>query len=186
MVESAAAGSEKIHDLDKETAGLLLRGFAALVDTLLLLPVTIVLLLPLIIESTGNYSLAEAMPELEWWRTVLLEAVLFLYPFLMLGFYGRTVGMMAWGIRVTRLDGSDIGFGRALLRTIAYWLPCAAYGWVSASEVIQILISAFWVVGIMWIMVDRKHQGYHDKIANTLVMREEYYQERKAAAEPAR
>ncbi len=180
-MDSAAAGSEKIHDLDKETAGLLRRGIAGFIDGLLFLPIWIALCPPLLACAAGDSSSACLLNEPEPWRRALSNSLLFVYIVLMLGLYGRTVGMMALHIRITKLDGSDIGFGRALLRTVAYWIPVVFYGPISVSEIVQILITAFCVMGLMWIMVDRKHQGYHDKIANTLVMREEYYQERKGA-----
>lgn len=49
-------------------------------------------------------------------RVAVGYVVAFAYGTLMLGRFGRTVGMKWLGIRVTNLDGSDIGWRRAALR----------------------------------------------------------------------
>jgi len=185
MTEAMAVGGEKIHDLNRETAGLLRRGFAAWIDSLLFWPVGILIFLPHLISAIEKSASRGFSPEGDWWRVLLGDGLLFIYSVLMIGRCGRTVGMMALRIRVTNLDGSDIGFKRAFLRTIAFWIPCGLTALLVRYEVAIILLHAFIVIGLLWIMVDKKHQGYHDKIANTLVMREKCYQEGKAARKAA-
>ena len=65
---------------------------------------------------------------------------------------GRTPGMMLLGLRVVALDGGPPGGKRSLLRVLAYW------------------ISAIFFLGFAWIAVDRRNQGFHDKIAGTFVV----------------
>lgn len=65
---------------------------------------------------------------------------------------GRTPGMMLLGLRVVALDGGPPGGKRSLIRVLAYW------------------ISAIFFLGFAWIAVDRRNQGFHDKIARTFVV----------------
>jgi uncharacterized RDD family membrane protein YckC len=67
---------------------------------------------------------------------------------------GQTPGYKILGMRLVRsADGGPVGFGTAILRLIGY------------------AISAFvFYLGFIWILFDAKHQGWHDKIANTLVI----------------
>ena len=68
---------------------------------------------------------------------------------------GGTLGQLALGIQVRReSDGRRIGLGTALLRYIGYLI-------------------ASWVlyIGLIWAAFDRRKQGWHDKIAGTVVIR---------------
>ncbi len=68
---------------------------------------------------------------------------------------GQTVGMMPFNMRVVSADsGQKIDLVRALLRYVG-------------------LIISFVVIfiGVIWVAFDPRKQGWHDKIANTLVVR---------------
>jgi uncharacterized RDD family membrane protein YckC len=68
---------------------------------------------------------------------------------------GATVGKKVFGIKVVKSDGTPPGFGVALLRqTIGYGIS-----------------GAFFALGFLWVAFDKHHQGWHDKIANTYVVR---------------
>lgn len=67
---------------------------------------------------------------------------------------GQTPGKMAFGIKVIRTDGSDIGWGHSFLR-------CAGY----------ILSAAIICIGYLWIAFDSRKQGIHDKIADSFVIK---------------
>ncbi len=85
-----------------------------------------------------------------------LSAVLFiLYFTLLTGEGGQTLGKMLMGIRVQGIDGSNVGFSRALLRTLGY--------------IVSIFFGSF--LGFFWALWDRNNQTWHDKIAGTLVIR---------------
>ncbi|UCC68994.1 MAG: RDD family protein [Armatimonadota bacterium] len=193
MSEATAIEAGTARDLDRETAGIARRGTAAALDIVVLLVLITPLALPqleqlmvavmasdadLFFETLFEYDLA-------WWRDAGVYAVSFAYGVLMLARYGRTVGMMALRIRVTDLSSESISFWRAVLRTGAYLLPhvaaVATYDW---SELAFLLISAMQTIGLLWIMVDRAHQGYHDKIARTLVMHERRYLEQRPTDVP--
>jgi uncharacterized RDD family membrane protein YckC len=67
---------------------------------------------------------------------------------------GQTLGKQALGIRVLDFKaGGPIGYGRALLRTIARYL----------SAIVLLL-------GYLWMLWDREKQTWHDKIASTVVV----------------
>lgn len=72
------------------------------------------------------------------------------------GLTGLTLGKWATGLRIERIDGNPLGFGRALLRHfVGYPLSFALLG-------IGFLIAAVSVHG----------RGLHDMIAGTVVVRE--------------
>jgi uncharacterized RDD family membrane protein YckC len=62
----------------------------------------------------------------EYWN-LLLYVMLFglAYMCLLPAIKGGTLGKLAIGLRIVRLDGTDIGFGRAFVRYVAFYLT----GW---------------------------------------------------------
>jgi uncharacterized RDD family membrane protein YckC len=67
----------------------------------------------------------------------------------------QTLGMMVLGLRVVRdADGRPPGLARSLLRYVGYWLS-----WVALF------------IGFIWVAFDSRKQGWHDKIAGTVVVR---------------
>jgi uncharacterized RDD family membrane protein YckC len=86
---------------------------------------------------------------------VLVLLIQMLYHAIFWSRRGGTLGQLALGIQVrNEADGSRISFGRACLRFIGY------------------LVSA-WVLylGLIWVAFDPRKQGWHDKIAGTVVIR---------------
>ena len=68
---------------------------------------------------------------------------------------GQTPGMMILGLRVAReADGMSPGLGRSILRFVGYWI-C----WITLF------------IGFFWVGFDSRKQGWHDKIAGTVVVR---------------
>jgi len=68
------------------------------------------------------------------------------------GIKGRTPGKMLLGLKVLSTDGTPIGFGIAFLRSVGY------------------LVSSILYIGFIWTAFDRRKQGWHDKIAGTVVV----------------
>lgn len=66
---------------------------------------------------------------------------------------GQTIGKGALGIKVVGADGKPPSGGKALLRYIGY--------------IVSGLVVA---LGFLWVVFDRKRQGWHDKIAGTYVV----------------
>ncbi len=80
-----------------------------------------------------------------------------LYYVLLTGLRGQTLGKQLLGIRVVNRNGEVPGIGRAILR-----------------EVIGKFVSTIvLLLGYIWVLFDRRKQGWHDKIAGTYVIRVE-------------
>ncbi len=67
---------------------------------------------------------------------------------------GQTPGKKALGIRVVSTDGTPLTWGQAIMRYVGQLVSTVMLG-----------------LGFLWIAVDARRQGLHDKIANTLVVR---------------
>lgn len=66
---------------------------------------------------------------------------------------GQTPGKMLLGLRIVSLDGSRLTLWQSLRRYIGYYLSAMA------------LYAGYW-----WVLVDNRRQGWHDKLAGTLVI----------------
>ena len=70
--------------------------------------------------------------------------------------YGATPGKLAVGVRIVDArSGGTPSTGRLVLRLFCYLLSAAPL-----------------YLGFLWIAFDRRKQGWHDKIAGTLVIQE--------------
>lgn len=67
---------------------------------------------------------------------------------------GQTPGMRALRLRVIRTDGTYMSVGRAFLRNIGLGISAVVLG-----------------IGLLWVAFDRNKQGWHDKMADTFVVR---------------
>jgi uncharacterized RDD family membrane protein YckC len=67
---------------------------------------------------------------------------------------GATVGDIIFGIKVVRIDGAPIEWVTAIVRALACFFSIVVVG-----------------LGFIWIAFDRDKQGWHDKIAGTVVVR---------------
>lgn len=80
----------------------------------------------------------------------LVILVYFLFFWALLGY---TPGKLLLGLKIVRRDGRKLSLGRSFLRFFCYW------------------ISAFPLfLGFIWIIFDRRRQGWHDKLAGTQVI----------------
>jgi uncharacterized RDD family membrane protein YckC len=70
------------------------------------------------------------------------------------GATGRTPGKMLLGLQVVNADGTTISFGTAFLRAVGYL--------VSSAMGLNL--------GFIWAAFDKRKQGWHDKIAGTVVI----------------
>jgi colicin import membrane protein len=82
---------------------------------------------------------------------VLLSAAYFSY---MHGAYGQTVGKRLLGLKVLTTHGEDIGYLTAFLRFVS---TCFALGCLG--------------MGVVWLALDPNKQGWHDKLARTVIVR---------------
>jgi uncharacterized RDD family membrane protein YckC len=65
---------------------------------------------------------------------------------------GQTPGKYLMGLRIVRTDTDRIRLGNAVLREIGY------------------VLSGILFLGYLWILFDNRRQGFHDKLAGTLVV----------------
>jgi uncharacterized RDD family membrane protein YckC len=80
---------------------------------------------------------------------------------------GQTLGMMVAGVKVIRLDGTGVDTGRAIVRYFGYIIS---------------IIPLF--LGFIWIAIDAHKQGWHDKMAETYVVKVPPIAEAAPAAPP--
>ena len=67
---------------------------------------------------------------------------------------GTTIGGIVLGLKVARIDGQPITLTVALVRALA-----------GAFSILVLFL------GILWIAWDRDKQGWHDRVAGTVVLR---------------
>lgn len=83
---------------------------------------------------------------------ISLSTVLFYFLFFWT-LLGYTPGKFLLGLKIVRSEGQRISLGRSFLRFIGYWISA---------------IPLF--LGFIWIIFDRRRQGWHDKLADTQVI----------------
>jgi uncharacterized RDD family membrane protein YckC len=136
-----------------EYAGFWIRVGASLIDTLLLLAITMPLLYAI-------YGKAYFEPqEVEWaagtadflltWVAPAVAAIAFWI------YRQATPGKMMLGLKVVDAKtGNTLRTGQAILRYIGYYVATIPLG-----------------IGLIWVALDERKQGWHDKMANTVVLR---------------
>jgi uncharacterized RDD family membrane protein YckC len=102
-----------------------------------------------------GFGIREVEPG-EWWELALAAAL----AITVIGFWrycGATPGKLALGLRIVDAStGEPPSTARLVIRFFAY------------------LVSAFPLyLGFLWAAVDRRKQGWHDKIAGTIVVNSE-------------
>ncbi|SRR5258706_16423769 len=75
------------------------------------------------------------------------------YPIAFWAVLSETPGDMLMGLRIVRTDGKRMNLRRALLRYVGCLLAALPL-----------------FLGFLWILVDERRQGWHDKIAGTYVL----------------
>jgi uncharacterized RDD family membrane protein YckC len=157
--------------LDREPTPLHLAGFwhraaAGLLDLLLVGPLMVgvfaIWVAVLWVElPAGGVGVADWLMELPFVEDPLLvpgllfsfyTVIVVLYFFT--SWWSASPGQRILGIRVVATDGRTVGWGRAAVRMLV--LSFAA---------------GYLLLGVLWIGFDRLRQGWHDKIAGTLVVR---------------
>jgi uncharacterized RDD family membrane protein YckC/Tfp pilus assembly major pilin PilA len=135
---------------------------ASFIDSLILYAVMFVVILAMAIGETGNEADSAAAG---LWAVLASNVFAWLYSALLESSSRQaTLGKMAFGIRVTDLDGQRIGFGRATGRYFGKIVSSIAFG-----------------IGFVMAGFTQRRQALHDKIARTLVLRKDTDVERLAA-----
>jgi uncharacterized RDD family membrane protein YckC len=81
---------------------------------------------------------------------LLLSGIYFVFFWTLMG---QTPGKMVMGVRVVTLDGGQLSLGRSIRRVFGYLLSALVL-----------------YVGFIWIIIDNRRQGWHDKLAGTCVI----------------
>jgi uncharacterized RDD family membrane protein YckC len=135
----------------REYAGFVSRAMAYLTDAGI---VTVLALGGLIVvEVVGvvvGGSARDAIREFPLFVLAAMPAVLAFYCAFFWGLAGRTPGMTLLGVRVVTTAGGAVSW------------PAAA---------IRALVLAYFPIGALWSLVDRRRQAVHDKLARTAVVR---------------
>lgn len=140
--------TEKEHNY----AGFWIRFLAAFIDGALLFPY----IMFVVIMNSISYPVESVQIAIATEIQGLLITVLYIaYEIIMFAEYkGQTFGYRMTGIRLVMEDGSDITYGKALVRSIATYASFPIF-----------------LLGYLWIIWDKKKQAWHDKIAQTLVVK---------------
>ncbi|GID30852.1 RDD family protein [Paractinoplanes brasiliensis] len=103
-----------------------------------------------LVASVVGYEARELARAVVSTYVVFLPALLAIYCALFWLLAGRTPGMAVLGLRVVTTRGGPVRWLAALVRA---------------------LVLAYFPIGALWLLVNRRHQGIHDKIARTAVVR---------------
>ena len=136
---------------NQEYAGFWVRVAAALIDTVLL---AIVVYLPLTLVYGSDYWQAEKLVAGFW------DAVLYIAPVVItIWFWTKylgTPGKMLLKLRVVDAStGNAISTPQALGRYLGYYVSTIPF-----------------LLGFIWVGIDKRKQGFHDKLAGTVVVRD--------------
>jgi uncharacterized RDD family membrane protein YckC len=106
-------------------------------------------------------SLTDRAKTLQVIIAVVATALWFAYEVPAVATTGQTLGKRLLGIRVVRVDGDPLGFGRSIQRWSVPGLPTLVGAWLFP---LQILDAA-------WCLLDKpRRQCLHDKLAGTVVV----------------
>jgi uncharacterized RDD family membrane protein YckC len=106
-----------------------------------------------LLSSLSKKSIVGSNAMLAAFYTVAV--VLFAFNFILLaGRAGQTIGKRLVGIRIVQEDGTPASYVSVLLRHFVGYTLSALVGFL----------------GFLWVIWDSKHQGWHDKIARTIVV----------------
>jgi uncharacterized RDD family membrane protein YckC len=86
-----------------------------------------------------------------------------LYFIFFYGNTGQSPGKAVLHLKVLRDSGERAGYGVAFLRCIGYFISLAVLG-----------------IGFIWIIFDSRKQGWHDKLAKTVVVKTDRYGQGRA------
>ena len=140
--EPATPDPKPVESLNLEFAGPLRRFYAFAIDIGILLMI-VFMVAPV---SGGRVFSAQAG---------IIDVFIFLAYFIIpTGLFGRTLGKWVAGISVVDNEGNKPGVAVAIPReVVGRFVSTITFG-----------------IGIIWVIFDEKHQGWHDKMAGTYVV----------------
>lgn len=152
-----AGGAIDLRFLPK--AGFWIRVAAFMIDNIIIFFSTAFLAFTAgLATGLGGLTRNAPMEEVEQLATIFGFFIgIFFGPFyftLFTGWDGQTPGKRILGLKVIRITGEPVGYGKALLRYAGYYLSFLLVG-----------------LGFVMIAVDRNKRGLHDLIAGTCVVK---------------
>lgn len=152
-MESAPPSAPEASARRPEYVGFWKRVLAALIDTLIVLVVSVPLLLA--VYGTGYFSKAAQSGGFAGvWDFVVQVVLPAIAVILFWKFRGATPGKMAISAKI--VDATTLGppsSGQLVGRYFAYIVSILPFG-----------------LGLIWVAFDRRKQGFHDKLASTVVI----------------
>jgi uncharacterized RDD family membrane protein YckC len=143
-------------------AGWWIRAAAAAIDGLIVL-IPAAVLLTLIIAAVDS-ALGVVVAVLLWIPCVTLVALVYA-PVMMARTDGQTLGRMAVGTRVVRVDGVPLDIARATLREVVIkWGLFYTLGGILTAGLVPL-------VDILWPLWDEQRRALHDLLARTRTVR---------------
>jgi uncharacterized RDD family membrane protein YckC len=134
-----------------EQAGFGLRFGALLFDLLIMMILWMAATFALSALSNKSIVSSNSMLAAVYAVAVLLYVLNFVF---LAGRTGQSLGKRIIGIRIVRVDGGPLDVrGAAYRHLVGYFLSAAGA-----------------LLGFVWIVLDRKQQGWHDKLAHTYVV----------------
>jgi len=128
-------------------AGLLRRLASMLYDSLLLIAVLMAVTALVVLVNQGEIDYTHPL------YRVLLVLVMFAF---FTGFWthgGQTLGMRSWRLQLQRRDGGTPTRAQCVVRFLAAIPSLLLFG-----------------TGFLWILVDRDHMAWHDRLSKTVVV----------------
>jgi uncharacterized RDD family membrane protein YckC len=153
------APQESERDLLGAYAGFASRLIAFVIDLLIVTATiaTITLVGNFLVDALSNmfgFIVAGAATNLVMVTIISIVSLSF-YLIYFIGLWmlaGQTLGKWVVGVRIVRTNGERIRLRTAIVRLIGYW------------------ISTILFLGYLWVLVDNRRQGFHDKLARTFVV----------------
>jgi uncharacterized RDD family membrane protein YckC len=97
----------------------------------------------------------ELMISVGVWALLCYVLLILIYFTYFHGLNGRSPGKMLMGLQVLTTEGNPLTFGVAFLRSVGYLISSMLFTFP---------------LGFIWAAFDRRKQGWHDKIAGTVVI----------------
>jgi uncharacterized RDD family membrane protein YckC len=110
-----------------------------------------------LVDSDMDIATLSSLPVLYYLIAVTMNLFYFTYFH---SITGQTVGKRILGLRVVTAAGEPLKVRQAFLRWVGY-----------------LVSTVFFYLGFIWVAFDGRKQGWHDKIAGTLVVRVDLHSE---------
>lgn len=129
------------------------RLLAYLIDASVAILITQLLILQIASAQTIEQILNAFLNNLIWY--IIIFAVIYpVYVTVFISSFGGTLGKIISGIQIQRTDGQKLSYFRAFFRS---YIGCYVCGII-------------FFLGFIWIIIDKKRQGWHDMMSDTIVV----------------